>query len=53
MRSWEGEPTPDGDETLELAFGDPADPPQPFEGSTARVLELLLGYLHDGTFQIG
>lgn len=53
VRRWEGEPTPDGDETLELAFGDPADPPRPFEGSTARVLELLLGYLRDGTFQIG
>jgi ADP-ribose pyrophosphatase YjhB (NUDIX family) len=53
VRRWEGEPTPDGEEALELRFGDPADPPQPFEDSTARVLELLLAYLRDGTFQVG
>jgi 8-oxo-dGTP pyrophosphatase MutT (NUDIX family) len=52
-RRWEGEPTADGEEALELAFGDPADPPQPFEDSTARVLELLLAYLRSGVFQIG
>ena len=34
-------------------FGDPADPPQPFEDSTARVLELLLAYLRTGKFQVG
>ncbi|MBS1862121.1 MAG: NUDIX domain-containing protein [Actinobacteria bacterium] len=52
VRRWQGEPGP-GDETLEVRFGDPADPPQPFEGSTARVLELFLAYLCDGTFQVG
>ena len=52
-RRWEGEPTADGEEALEVCFGDPADPPQPFERSTARVLELLLAYLRDGTFQVG
>lgn len=52
VRRWKGEPRP-GDETLEVRFGDPGDPPQPFEGSTARVLELFLAYLRDGTFQIG
>jgi len=52
VRRWDGEPGP-GDETLEVCFGDPADPPQPFEGSTARVLELFLAYLRDGTFQVG
>jgi 8-oxo-dGTP pyrophosphatase MutT (NUDIX family) len=52
-RRWQGEPTPDGEEALELRFGDPADPPQPFEDSTARVLELLLAYLDSGKFQVG
>ena len=52
-RKWQGEPTPDGEESLEVCFGDPADPPQPFEGSTTRVLELLLAYLRTGTFQVG
>jgi ADP-ribose pyrophosphatase YjhB (NUDIX family) len=53
VRRWEGEPTPDGEESLELCFGDPADPPRPFEDSTRRVLELLLAYLRTGTFQVG
>jgi ADP-ribose pyrophosphatase YjhB (NUDIX family) len=52
-RRWQGEPVPDGDESLEVIFGDPADPPQPFEDSTARVLELLLAYLRTGAFQVG
>jgi 8-oxo-dGTP pyrophosphatase MutT (NUDIX family) len=30
-REWEGEPTPDGDETLELRFAPLDDLPQPFE----------------------
>lgn len=53
LRRWEGEPMPDGEETLELCFGDPADPPRPFEGSTTRVVELLLAYLRTGEFQVG
>jgi 8-oxo-dGTP pyrophosphatase MutT (NUDIX family) len=53
VRRWEGEPMPDGAETTELRFGDPADPPQPFEESTARALELLLAHLRHGTFQVG
>jgi ADP-ribose pyrophosphatase YjhB (NUDIX family) len=52
-RRWQGEPAPDGEEALELAFGDPAEPPQPFEDSTARALELLLAYLRTGAFQVG
>ncbi len=53
LRRWEGEPMPDGEETLELCFGDPADPPRPFEGSTTRVVEQLLAYLRTGEFQVG
>jgi ADP-ribose pyrophosphatase YjhB (NUDIX family) len=53
VRKWEGEPRPDGEEALELQFADPTDLPRPFEGSTERVVELLLGYLRTGEFQVG
>jgi 8-oxo-dGTP pyrophosphatase MutT (NUDIX family) len=53
VRRWEGEPRADGEEMLDLRFADPADLPQPFEDSTARVVELLLAYLRTGEFQIG
>jgi 8-oxo-dGTP pyrophosphatase MutT (NUDIX family) len=52
-RRWEGEPTPDGEETTDLRFADPTDLPQPFEASTARAVELLLAYLRSGVFQVG
>lgn len=52
-RRWEGEPAPDGEETLELRFAPLDDLPEPFEVSTARVVELLRGYLATGEFQIG
>jgi hypothetical protein len=53
VRRWEGEPVPDGAETTDLRFADPADLPRPFEDSTARAVALLLGYLRTGAFQIG
>jgi ADP-ribose pyrophosphatase YjhB (NUDIX family) len=53
VRRWEGEPEPDGEETLELRFADLDDLPQPFEKSTTRVVELLRGYLRTGRFQVG
>jgi ADP-ribose pyrophosphatase YjhB (NUDIX family) len=52
-RRWEGEPTPDGEETTELRFAEPTALPEPFEPSTARAVELLLGYLRSGVFQVG
>jgi len=52
-RRWEGEPTPDGEETLELRFAPLDELPQPFEVSTARVVELLRGHLATGEFQVG
>jgi 8-oxo-dGTP pyrophosphatase MutT (NUDIX family) len=52
VRRWEGDLAPDGEETTELRFADPTDPPQPFEDSTARAVELLLAYLRTGTFQV-
>jgi ADP-ribose pyrophosphatase YjhB (NUDIX family) len=53
VRRWEGEPRADGEEMLDLRFADPTDLPQPFEDSTARVVELLLAYLRTGDFQVG
>lgn len=53
VREWEGEPAVDGVETVELRFADPTDLPRPFEDSTARAVELLLGYLRSGEFQVG
>jgi ADP-ribose pyrophosphatase YjhB (NUDIX family) len=53
LRKWEGEPRPDGEETLELRFADPTDLPRPFEGSTERVVDLFLAYRRSGEFQIG
>jgi 8-oxo-dGTP pyrophosphatase MutT (NUDIX family) len=52
VRRWEGEPVPDGEETVDLCFGDLAAPPQPFEDSTARAVELLRAYLRTGSFQV-
>jgi 8-oxo-dGTP pyrophosphatase MutT (NUDIX family) len=53
VRSWEGEPTPDGEEILELRFCDPTDLPRPFELSTERAVDLTLAYLRTGEFQVG
>jgi hypothetical protein len=53
VRRWDGEPTPDGEETTDLCFAEPTDLPQPFEASTARAMELLRGYLRSGVFQVG
>jgi 8-oxo-dGTP pyrophosphatase MutT (NUDIX family) len=53
VRRWEGEPVPDGEESLDLRFVDLEDLPQPFEVSTARVVELLRGYLASSEFQVG
>ena len=53
VRRWEGAPRADGEEMLELRFADPTELPQPFEDSTARVVELLFAYLRTGEFQVG
>lgn len=38
---WRGDPQPDGEETTEIEFADPASPPSPIHGPTAHALELL------------
>jgi 8-oxo-dGTP pyrophosphatase MutT (NUDIX family) len=53
VRRWDGEPRADGEEMVDLRFADPADPPQPFEVSTARAVELLLAFLRTGQVQVG
>jgi 8-oxo-dGTP pyrophosphatase MutT (NUDIX family) len=51
-RRWEGEPVPDGEETSEMLWADPAAPPSPLERPAAIAVDLLRAYLRDGTFQI-
>jgi 8-oxo-dGTP pyrophosphatase MutT (NUDIX family) len=52
-RRWEGEPTPDGDESLQLRFAPLDDLPRPFEPSTERAVALLRAYLDTDIFQVG
>ncbi|HTR73888.1 MAG TPA: NUDIX domain-containing protein [Solirubrobacterales bacterium] len=49
---WKGEPQPDGDETTEMLWADPASPPSPLEPAHAVALDLLRAFLRDGEFQI-
>jgi 8-oxo-dGTP pyrophosphatase MutT (NUDIX family) len=51
-RRWTGEPTPDGEETVEMLWADPAAPPAPLEAPAATALGLFGAYLRDGAFQI-
>jgi 8-oxo-dGTP pyrophosphatase MutT (NUDIX family) len=51
-RRWEGDPAPDGVETTEMLWADPASPPSPLEPAAATGAGLLRAYLRDGTFQV-
>jgi 8-oxo-dGTP pyrophosphatase MutT (NUDIX family) len=51
-RRWTGEAQPDGEETTEMLWADPADPPSPLEAPAAHALDLYRAYLRDGTFQV-
>ncbi len=51
LRSWRGEPTPDGDEMVDAAWFDPAAPPEPLLGSTRLGLELHRAWRASGRFQ--
>jgi 8-oxo-dGTP pyrophosphatase MutT (NUDIX family) len=51
-RRWQGEPRPDGDETSEMLWADPDDPPAPLERSASVALDLYRAYLRDGDFQV-
>jgi hypothetical protein len=52
VRSWQGEPRPDGEEATETRFVDPGVPPEPLHPPTAHALELLSAYLRSGSFQL-
>jgi 8-oxo-dGTP pyrophosphatase MutT (NUDIX family) len=51
-RRWTGDPRPDGVETSEMLWADPASPPSPLEAPAVEAVELLRAYLRDGTFQV-
>lgn len=49
---WRGNPRPDGEETTEIEFADPAHPLSPLHQPTGHALELLNAYLSSGRFQL-
>ena len=51
LRRWEGEPTPDGAEMLELDWFDLAALPEPMMGSSSVGLELFETWRRTGRFQ--
>lgn len=51
-RRWSGDPRPDGIETAEMLWADPASPPTPIDPPAVHALKLFRAYLRDGTFQI-
>jgi 8-oxo-dGTP pyrophosphatase MutT (NUDIX family) len=51
-RRWSGEPRPDGVETTEMRWADPAAPPSPLEDPAAHAVALYRAYLRDGAFQV-
>ncbi|MGZ8652041.1 MAG: NUDIX domain-containing protein [Actinomycetota bacterium] len=53
LRRWRGDPTPDGDELLELRWFDRDALPEPLMYSSAVALTHYAAYLETGAFQIG
>jgi 8-oxo-dGTP pyrophosphatase MutT (NUDIX family) len=51
-RRWTGDPRPDGVETTEMLWADPASPPTPLDGPAIPALALFLTYLQTGEFQL-
>ena len=51
-RRWSGEPRPDGVETTEMLWADPASPPTPLDPPAVHALDLFRAYQRDGSFQI-
>ena len=51
LRRWEGEPTPDGSEMLELDWFDLATLPEPVMGSSSAGFELFSAWQRTGRFQ--
>jgi 8-oxo-dGTP pyrophosphatase MutT (NUDIX family) len=51
-RRWSGDPRPDGVETAEMLWADPAAPPSPLEAPAAHAVDLYRAYLLGGAFQV-
>jgi 8-oxo-dGTP pyrophosphatase MutT (NUDIX family) len=51
-RGWNGEPRPDGEETTEMLWADPAAPPSPLEAPAAHAVDLYRAYQRDSAFQV-
>jgi 8-oxo-dGTP pyrophosphatase MutT (NUDIX family) len=51
-RLWTGEPRPDGVETTEMRWADPATPPTPLDPPAVHALALFRAYLATGDFQV-
>ncbi len=51
-RRWTGTPRPDGVETTEMLWADPAAPPTPLDAPAVPALRLFAAYLGSGEFQV-
>jgi 8-oxo-dGTP pyrophosphatase MutT (NUDIX family) len=51
-RRWTGTPEPDGEETTEMLWADPASPPSPLEPPATEAVRLLQAYRESGAFQV-
>ena len=52
VRTWQGDPRPDQEESTATKFVDLGALPDPLHPPTSRALELLTAYLHSGSFQV-
>ena len=52
VEEWRGEPRPDEEESVEVRFVKPDDPPDPVHPPTGHALALLRSYLDTSQFQI-
>jgi 8-oxo-dGTP pyrophosphatase MutT (NUDIX family) len=51
-RRWSGDPRPDGEETTEMLWADPAAPPSPLDAPAVHALDLFQAYRREDKFQI-
>jgi 8-oxo-dGTP pyrophosphatase MutT (NUDIX family) len=51
-RRWSGDPRPDGVETTEMLWADPASPPTPLDAPAVHALRLFGAYHRSGEFQV-